>query len=1189
MIHTHTSGRFPAGFIFYTLFTFASMVCASTYSGGSGSADDPYRIATAEDLIALGQTPDDYDRCFVLTANIDLAAYTFTTAVIAEDIDSSISGYQGVSFAGFFDGGGQTISNLTINTLTDSDPANDGNSNLGLFGWIGTEGQVRNLTIENAAITCTSYYLGGLCGKNEGIIDHCHINVHISGGKIVGGLCGSNGGTIQYSHAIGSISGNQKVGGLVGENEGGRIDTCGVTGTVQGGDSSQYLGGLCGKCIYWGSPVRYSEIIDCFSQVSVTGGNNSDYLGGLCGSTISTISGCYATGSVTGGDSSEYLGGLCGENIGTIATCYAIGHVTGGEGSNCIGGLCGANQYEFNCGIDNCYASGQVSGGDNPGGLCGRNNARICNSFWDIESSGQGTSAGGYSKTTAELRRETTFVGWNNGAWTLDEDRDYPHLAWENKPGNMIDFVYPRSYAGDGVSRPFEIATASDLLSLSRRPEDWDKSVTLVGDIDMSGIEDFWPIGHFMGRLDGAGHAIRNLTIDGGLIGSFSHLGFIGRLASSGLIENIRMENVTIVSTDESHYLGGLCGFNNRGTIRYCSATGSIIGGDLSGSLGGLVGWNDGMRTYTAGNILNCSSAASITGGENSGLLGGLCGFNGGYISNCYATGSVTGGNDADYLGGVCGFNDWYSLIGPTATFFAPDGHIANCYSTGRISGGTDSEYLGGLCGCSNWPNYITNCFWDIQTSKQRYSYGGTGLMTEDMKRPSTFLNAGWDFRESDGDPADWHMSSNNYPRMVWEFESPFDSGDGTQTNPYRISTAAQLMAIGTDPYLLDRHYILTADIDMGASILGRAVIAPDTIGYSSSFEGAEFTGGFDGNGHRIINLTINPRLDNEPSNDDNSFLCLIGSVGIGGIVKNVILDHAEIGDNIYILYSKYCATLCGINQGTIQNCHATGRVNGGEGVGGLICDNRGGIVSNCSAAVTVKGTGSFGTGGLCSGSVRGVLTNCSATGSVTGGLNSRHVGGLCGVVILGSVENCYATGSVTCGNNSSYIGGLCGESFDDSRIQNCYSSGSVNVGQGSQNFGGLCGGDNGTISGCFWDMETSGQQTSAGGVGKTTAEMKMLSTFTNAGWDFVGENINGTEDMWRMCADGIDHPRLAWEFSQDGDLNCPDGVAMEDLVYLAGRWMAGMLETAGAADGNGDERVDLADFGIVASNWMRE
>ena len=52
--------------------------------------------------------------------------------------------------------------------------------------------------------------------------------------------------------------------------------------------------------------------------------------------------------------------------------------------------------------------------------------------------------------------------------------------------------------------------------------------------------------------------------------------------------------------------------------------------------------------------------------------------------------------------------------------------------------------------------------------------------------------------------------------------------------------------------------------------------------------------------------------------------------------------------------------------------------------------------------------------------------------------------------------------------------------------------------------------------------------------------------------------------------------------------MDCPDGVGMEDLVYLAGRWMANSVMTRGTADVNGDGRVDLQDFGILAENWMR-
>jgi len=92
--------------------TFALMTCLivlpvhAQYSGGSGTADDPYQIATAADLIALGQTPNDYDKHFILTADVDLdpklpGCKTFQKAVIA-------------SFGGTFAGNGHTISHLTI-------------------------------------------------------------------------------------------------------------------------------------------------------------------------------------------------------------------------------------------------------------------------------------------------------------------------------------------------------------------------------------------------------------------------------------------------------------------------------------------------------------------------------------------------------------------------------------------------------------------------------------------------------------------------------------------------------------------------------------------------------------------------------------------------------------------------------------------------------------------------------------------------------------------------------------------------------------------------------------------------------------------------------------------------------------------------------------------------------------------
>jgi hypothetical protein len=92
------------------------------YSGGSGTPDDPYQIATAEDLMLLGETPEDYDKHFILTADIDLdpnlpGRKVFGMAVIAPDIDPTWSKvesnpYDGRAFAGVFDGNGYVIGNL---------------------------------------------------------------------------------------------------------------------------------------------------------------------------------------------------------------------------------------------------------------------------------------------------------------------------------------------------------------------------------------------------------------------------------------------------------------------------------------------------------------------------------------------------------------------------------------------------------------------------------------------------------------------------------------------------------------------------------------------------------------------------------------------------------------------------------------------------------------------------------------------------------------------------------------------------------------------------------------------------------------------------------------------------------------------------------------------------------------------
>jgi parallel beta-helix repeat protein len=85
-------------------------------------------------------------------------------------------------------------------------------------------------------------------------------------------------------------------------------------------------------------------------------------------------------------------------------------------------------------------------------------------------------------------------------------------------------------------------------------------------------------------------------------------------------------------------------------------------------------------------------------------------------------------------------------------------------------------------------------------------------------------------------------------------------------------------------------------------------------------------------------------------------------------------------------------------------------------------------------------------------------------------------------------------------------------------------------------------GGDTGTTTNSFWDKQTSGRTTSAGGTGKTTAAMMTESTFTSAGWDFEGETANGTDDIWTICSFGGNYPRLWWEQTRVYHVSAADG-----------------------------------------------
>ncbi|MHC4648583.1 MAG: hypothetical protein ACYTBJ_24265 [Planctomycetota bacterium] len=140
------------------------------YSGGSGTAEDPYQIATAADMNAIGTDSNDWDKHFKLTADIDLSAYT------GEEFN--LIGYYSVSganepFTGVFDGNGHTISNFTYSTAAGDIEY------IGLFDYC-ENAEIRDLGLvdPNVYVNPSTYrYVGTLIGKlGGGTIVYCQIS-----------------------------------------------------------------------------------------------------------------------------------------------------------------------------------------------------------------------------------------------------------------------------------------------------------------------------------------------------------------------------------------------------------------------------------------------------------------------------------------------------------------------------------------------------------------------------------------------------------------------------------------------------------------------------------------------------------------------------------------------------------------------------------------------------------------------------------------------------------------------------------------------------------------------------------------------------------------------------------------------------------------------------------------------------
>jgi hypothetical protein len=466
--------------------------------------------------------------------------------------------------------------------------------------------------------------------------------------------------------------------------------------------------------------------------------------------------------------------------------------------------------------------------------------------------------------------------------------------------------------------------------------------------------------------------------------------------------------------------------------------------------------------------------------------------------------------------------------------FVGFSGRIVNCYCENSVSGGGD---VGGFAGGYG---YIENCY---STGSVIAEYYAGGLAGTSAGCGARIINSFWDVNTS----------------------GCLYSQGGTGLTTAQMQTIVTYVDAGWD-------FTMLWTIDEGNDYPRLCWEGCGCINYSGG-SGTEEEPYLISTGQQMY-------LIGSDSNDWDKHFKLMADIDMSeytGTMYNII------GNDDYPFEGVFDG-----NGHTISNFTYNSSGINGIGLFGWI-DDPNAEIKNLGLIEPDVNIGDDGSG---AGALVGVLVHGSVSGFYVEGGNvtgKNYVGGLVGRN-WGDISNSYSSSGVT---GDSYVGGLVGYNHYG-EISNSYSAGEVT---GGNLVGGLVGSRSNCIfTSCFWDSDVNPDVNGIGDgttdpnvVGLPTVLMQTESTFTNAGWDFVGETVNGPNDIWDIC-EGTNYPKLAWSIPA-GDFMCPDGVNMLDFAILGEAWMseAGDLNWDPGCDISepADEVIDWLDLGVFVGNWL--
>lgn len=522
---------------------------ASGFAGGTGMENDPWLIENAEQLAYLAQQVNkgkDYQRVhFRLVSDLDLSGKEWTPI-----------GTDGKIFWGGFDGGGHTITGMTITGDRDY---------VGLFGecknFTASSSYIKSVTVRGANISGHSF-VGAIAGRGANISDCYSIENTICAFRCVGGVCGSLIGNISGCYNSSSVSGNSIAGGIMG--------------------SASYEGNV-GNGV-----VQY-----CYNIGAVTVRQQDSSVGGITGASADgyNISNCLNCGKITG--NGKKVGGIAGSTdsnyMNFIGNCYYnsdLNNAGVGEGANdkviplTTSQLCGALPEGLNSAI---WKEGSV---DTNTAVATGTGSRF------------GTATGTYINLTKVAKIGETKTApvpvYNYDVTTNGNDWDTYTL----------------------ITTAEEFAA----IGQDRDETKWSANYVLGNDIDVSGVQlssigD--PGTPYTGKFSGDGHTIGHIdmtedkqTYSSGLFGTIGYSKTLNSEKESGKVM-LLAANGAIVSSDIA---GGICGNLSVGEIYGCSFTGTVKGHTAGGICGNAGQGTMISQCFFEGDVQGRSAAAGICG-----------------------------------------------------------------------------------------------------------------------------------------------------------------------------------------------------------------------------------------------------------------------------------------------------------------------------------------------------------------------------------------------------------------------------------------------------------------------------------------------------------------------------------------------------------------------------------------------